>query len=166
MELNAVRSRNSDLEQKSSKDQRSLLSNESQFRDQLPERNTLLLTIYQYIDKILGMDKSGRKGGSQSLTDETSFMLGDKDKATRPATVTARWAVFDTDMAPSLYPNPLTVTHNALINKLALEASVLALLTTIFHVAYEGGQFTISNPAFHCCIFKPWQQHETLLPIE
>ncbi|KAF8511448.1 hypothetical protein JB92DRAFT_3144074 [Gautieria morchelliformis] len=60
------------------------------------------------------------------------------DKATRPATVTARRAVFDADMAPSLYPNPLTVTHNALINKLALEASVLALLTTIFHAAYEG----------------------------
>ncbi|KAF8532689.1 hypothetical protein JB92DRAFT_2581277, partial [Gautieria morchelliformis] len=66
MELNAARSCNSDLEQKSSKDQRSLLSNESQFRDQLPERNTLLLTIYQYIDKILGMDKSGRKGGSET----------------------------------------------------------------------------------------------------
>ncbi|KAF8525637.1 hypothetical protein JB92DRAFT_2826745 [Gautieria morchelliformis] len=69
-------------------------------------------------------------------------------------------------MSPSLYPNPLTVTHNALINKFALQASVLALLTSIFHAAYEGGQFTVSNPAVHCCIFKLRHQHETLLPIE
>ena len=57
-ELNNMRSRVNDLEQRLSKDQRSLLSNESQFRDQLTERNTLLLTIYQYMDKILGVDKS------------------------------------------------------------------------------------------------------------
>ena len=40
------------------KDQRSLLSAEAQYRDQLTERNTLLLTIYQYMDKILGVDKT------------------------------------------------------------------------------------------------------------
>jgi chromosome segregation ATPase len=57
-ELTAMRARMSDLEQRLSKDQRSLLTNESQFRDQLTERNTLLLTIYQYMDKILGVDKS------------------------------------------------------------------------------------------------------------
>ena len=40
------------------KDQRALLSAEAQYRDQLTERNTLLLTIYQYMDKILGVDKT------------------------------------------------------------------------------------------------------------
>ena len=55
-ELATFRSRVQELEQRLSKDQRSLLSAESQYRDQLTERNTLLLTIYQYMDKILGVD--------------------------------------------------------------------------------------------------------------
>lgn len=57
-EVATFRSRVNDLEQRLSKDQRSLLSAESQYRDQLTERNTLLLTIYQYMDKILGVDKT------------------------------------------------------------------------------------------------------------
>ena len=47
-----------DEEERLGKDQRSLLSVEGQYRDQLTERNTLLLTIYQYMDKILGVDKT------------------------------------------------------------------------------------------------------------
>lgn len=35
-----------------------MLSTENQYRDQLTERNTLLLTIYQYMEKILGVDKT------------------------------------------------------------------------------------------------------------
>jgi hypothetical protein len=46
------------VEQKLNKDQRSILPTENQYRDQLTERNTLLLTIYQYMDKILAADKS------------------------------------------------------------------------------------------------------------
>jgi len=42
----------------SAKDQLALLNAENQYRNQLTERNTLLLTIYQYMDKILGVDKS------------------------------------------------------------------------------------------------------------
>ena len=57
-ELATFRARVGELEQRLSKDQRSLLSAESQYRDQLTERNTLLLTIYQYMDKILGVDKT------------------------------------------------------------------------------------------------------------
>lgn len=57
-EVATFRSRVSELESRLSKDQRSLLSAESQYRDQLTERNTLLLTIYQYMDKILGVDKT------------------------------------------------------------------------------------------------------------
>lgn len=51
-----------ELEQRLGKDQRSLLSVENQYRDQLTERNTLLLTIYQYLDKILGVDKTPVSG--------------------------------------------------------------------------------------------------------
>src|SRR6202044_3788168 len=40
------------------KDRGSLLSAESQYRDQLMERITLLLTISQYMHKILGVDKT------------------------------------------------------------------------------------------------------------
>ena len=54
----SLRVRVQELEQKLSKDQRSLMSAEAQYRDQLTERNTLLLTIYQYMDKILGVDKT------------------------------------------------------------------------------------------------------------
>jgi chromosome segregation ATPase len=54
----SLRARAQELEQRLSKDQRSLLSAENQYRDQLTERNTLLLTIYQYMDKILGVDKT------------------------------------------------------------------------------------------------------------
>lgn len=54
----SLRARVQELEQKLSKDQRSLMSAEAQYRDQLTERNTLLLTIYQYMDKILGVDKT------------------------------------------------------------------------------------------------------------
>lgn len=57
-EVIAYRSKVADLEQRLSKDQRSLLTAESRYRDQLTERNTLLLTIYQYMDKILGVDKT------------------------------------------------------------------------------------------------------------
>lgn len=57
-ELAALKAKVADLEQRLSKDQRSLLTAESQYRDQLTERNTLLLTIYQYMDKILGVDKT------------------------------------------------------------------------------------------------------------
>lgn len=35
-----------------------MLASENQYRDQLTERNTLLLTIYQYLEKILGVDKT------------------------------------------------------------------------------------------------------------
>lgn len=57
-ETSSLRARVQELEQKLSKDQRSLISAEAQYRDQLTERNTLLLTIYQYMDKILGVDKT------------------------------------------------------------------------------------------------------------
>ncbi|EMD34205.1 hypothetical protein CERSUDRAFT_55205 [Gelatoporia subvermispora B] len=57
-EASNLRAKVTELEQRLSRDQRSLLSAESQYRDQLTERNTLLLTIYQYMDKILGVDKT------------------------------------------------------------------------------------------------------------
>lgn len=57
-EVATLRTKVSDLEQRLSKDQRTMLTAESQYRDQLTERNTLLLTIYQYMDKILGVDKT------------------------------------------------------------------------------------------------------------
>lgn len=56
-ELGTLRQKVHDLERRLSNDQKSLLSNESTFRDQLTERNTLLITIYQYMEKILGVDK-------------------------------------------------------------------------------------------------------------
>lgn len=64
-EVAAYKSRVGELEQRLSKDQRSLISTENQYRDQLTERNTLLLTIFQYMEKILGAEK-GPVGSSTS----------------------------------------------------------------------------------------------------
>ena len=57
-EVGALKKRVNELEGRLEKDQRMLLGQESQYRDQVTERNTLLLTIYQYLDKILGVDKT------------------------------------------------------------------------------------------------------------
>lgn len=57
-EVATLRAKVTDLESRLSKDQRTMLTAETQYRDQLTERNTLLLTIYQYMDKILGVDKT------------------------------------------------------------------------------------------------------------
>jgi chromosome segregation ATPase len=57
-EVSILRTKVHELEARLSKDQKSLLTSEGQYRDQLTERNTLLLTIYQYMDKILGVDKT------------------------------------------------------------------------------------------------------------
>ncbi|TDL18934.1 hypothetical protein BD410DRAFT_792731 [Rickenella mellea] len=67
-ELASYRSRVEDLENRLSKDQRSLLSAESKYRDQLTERNTLLLTIYQYTDKILGVDKTSKNAETKPFS--------------------------------------------------------------------------------------------------
>ncbi|KAK0497772.1 hypothetical protein EDD18DRAFT_118660 [Armillaria luteobubalina] len=66
-EVAAFKARVGELEARLGKDQRSLLNAESQYRDQLTERNTLLLTIYQYMDKILGVDKT-KKGETKPYT--------------------------------------------------------------------------------------------------
>ena len=57
-ELGVLKKRVNELEGRLEKDQRTLIGQESQYRDQVTERNTLLLTIYQYLDKILGVDKT------------------------------------------------------------------------------------------------------------
>ncbi|KAH8100387.1 hypothetical protein BXZ70DRAFT_188060 [Cristinia sonorae] len=65
-EVTALRTKVAELEQRLSKDQRTLLTAEAQYRDQLTERNTLLLTIYQYMDKILGVDKTPKNGQAET----------------------------------------------------------------------------------------------------
>ncbi|XP_006460231.1 hypothetical protein AGABI2DRAFT_203107 [Agaricus bisporus var. bisporus H97] len=80
-ELEGYRSRMGDLEMRLSKDQRSLLNAENQYRDQLTERNTLLLTIYQYMDKILGVDK--KKGNAGETKPFTNFSVFHDNLITR-----------------------------------------------------------------------------------
>ncbi|KZP16088.1 hypothetical protein FIBSPDRAFT_749256 [Athelia psychrophila] len=82
-EVATFRSRVNELESRLSKDQRSLLSAESQYRDQLTERNTLLLTIYQYMDKILGVDKTPKKGGQAETKPFTNFSVFHDNLITR-----------------------------------------------------------------------------------
>jgi len=79
-EVSTFRTRVSEL--RLLKDQRSLLSAESQYRDQLTERNTLLLTIYQYTDKILGVDKTPT-GGQAETKPFTNFSVFHDNLITR-----------------------------------------------------------------------------------
>lgn len=58
VECEGLKGRVDELEVRTGKDQKSLQNQEGMYRDQLTERNTLLLTIYQYLDKILGVDKT------------------------------------------------------------------------------------------------------------
>ncbi|KAI1785614.1 hypothetical protein LXA43DRAFT_1036902 [Ganoderma leucocontextum] len=82
-ETTNLRIRISELEQRLSKDQRSLLAAEAQYRDQLTERNTLLLTIYQYMDKIVGVDKTPKKHGQAETKPFTNFNVFHDNLITR-----------------------------------------------------------------------------------
>jgi hypothetical protein len=57
-ERETYRARVSELETRSSKSERSLISNEQRFREQVTERNMLLMTVFNYMEEILGVDKS------------------------------------------------------------------------------------------------------------
>ncbi|KAJ7083699.1 hypothetical protein B0H15DRAFT_940158 [Mycena belliarum] len=82
-EVAGYKKRVADLEARLSKDQRALLAAESQYRDQLTERNTLLLTIYQYMDKILGVDKTPKKAGQAETKPFTNFSVFHDNLITR-----------------------------------------------------------------------------------
>ncbi|KAF8676500.1 anucleate primary sterigmata protein b [Rhizoctonia solani] len=61
-----------ELESRLSKDQRSHATTEAQYREQITERNTLLLTICKYIDQVLGADKK-RSGDGKPFTNFSVF---------------------------------------------------------------------------------------------
>ncbi|KIY62153.1 hypothetical protein CYLTODRAFT_361928 [Cylindrobasidium torrendii FP15055 ss-10] len=82
-ETATFKARVSDLEGRLGKDQRALLNAENQYRDQLTERNTLLLTIYQYMDKILGVDKTPKKAGQAETKPFTNFSVFHDNLITR-----------------------------------------------------------------------------------
>ncbi|KAH9815255.1 hypothetical protein DFH28DRAFT_969151 [Melampsora americana] len=65
-ELASAKDRIQTLEDDLSQDHKRLSKTETQYREQLSERNTLLLTIYQYIDKLVNSGSSLKKAGGQS----------------------------------------------------------------------------------------------------
>ncbi|SCZ97806.1 BZ3501_MvSof-1269-A2-R1_Chr7-2g09322 [Microbotryum saponariae] len=73
LELSAARDRLRVIEEQLSTDHRQLSRTENQYRDQLTERNTLLLTVHQYMDKIVG--GSQRKSGQSELKPFTNFVI-------------------------------------------------------------------------------------------
>ncbi|KAF9236200.1 hypothetical protein BU15DRAFT_64182 [Melanogaster broomeanus] len=83
VELSPLRTKVHELEARLAKDQKSLLNSENQYRDQLTERNTLLLTIYQYMDKILGVDKTPKKGNQAETKPFTNFNVFHDNLITR-----------------------------------------------------------------------------------
>lgn len=61
VELSAARDRLRVVEDQLNTDHRALSRTENQYRDQLTERNTLLLTIYQYMDKMVASAPVSRR---------------------------------------------------------------------------------------------------------
>ncbi|KAK0463148.1 uncharacterized protein EV420DRAFT_1639232 [Desarmillaria tabescens] len=84
-EVATFKARVTELEARLGKDQRSLLNAESQYRDQLTERNTLLLTIYQYMDKIWASIRhlAAEKGGHAETKPFTNFSVFHDNLITR-----------------------------------------------------------------------------------
>ncbi|KAG8903325.1 hypothetical protein FRB99_003428 [Tulasnella sp. 403] len=81
-ELTDARSRYNELEKQAMKERRLQQSQESEHRDQLTERNTLLLTIYTYLDKILGAEKTPKRGAPNARP-ITNFSLFHEDLMNR-----------------------------------------------------------------------------------
>jgi len=52
----AYKVKRDELEQRLSKEQRTLLEIEDQYRDQIKERNELLMTIYKDVEIVLGVN--------------------------------------------------------------------------------------------------------------
>ncbi|CAK5262180.1 unnamed protein product [Mycena citricolor] len=84
-----------ELEGRLSKEQRALLSTEGQYRDQLTERNTLLLTIYQYLDRILGVEKTPKKGSQAETKPFTNFGVFHDNLISRLKTLSGIQSQFD-----------------------------------------------------------------------
>ncbi|KAH8919162.1 hypothetical protein BT69DRAFT_1337528, partial [Atractiella rhizophila] len=72
-ELAVAKERASALEHQLAADTKNLTKAEHQYRDQLTERNTLLLTVYQYLDKIAGSEWTPRKPGQQEAKPYSNF---------------------------------------------------------------------------------------------
>ncbi|KDE03126.1 hypothetical protein MVLG_06364 [Microbotryum lychnidis-dioicae p1A1 Lamole] len=73
LELSAARDRLRVIEDQLSTDHRQLSRTENQYRDQLTERNTLLLTVHQSMDKIVG--GSQRKSAQAEPKPFTNFVI-------------------------------------------------------------------------------------------
>ena len=76
-ELQDARSKAEGLEVELNKGERTMMQAEQAVKNQLTERNTLLLTIYQYMGKILGNDKAkmGKRGEEADLKPFTNFSV-------------------------------------------------------------------------------------------
>ncbi|KAH7097868.1 hypothetical protein BKA62DRAFT_715056 [Auriculariales sp. MPI-PUGE-AT-0066] len=90
------RERAAELEARLGKDQRALLSAEGTFRDQISERNTLLLTIWSYLDKILGPGSTPKSSAGASTTKPfTNFVVFNDGLLTRLKALSALHAEFE-----------------------------------------------------------------------
>ncbi|SCV70616.1 BQ2448_3378 [Microbotryum intermedium] len=93
LELSAARDRLRVVEDQLSTDHRQLSRTENQYRDQLTERNTLLLTVHQYMDKIVG--GSQRKSGQADPKPFTNFVIFHDSLISRLKSVNQLQASFD-----------------------------------------------------------------------
>ncbi|KAF6764547.1 hypothetical protein DFP72DRAFT_1163472 [Ephemerocybe angulata] len=82
-ETTTMRARVRELEERLGKEGRDVGRMEGMYRDQLTERNTLLLTIYQYLDKIVGVEKSLKKGAAAETKPFTNFSVFHDNLITR-----------------------------------------------------------------------------------
>jgi chromosome segregation ATPase len=76
-ELQQTRNKAAGLEHELNKGEKTMMQAEQAVKNQLTERNTLLLTIYQYMGKILGNEKvkTGKRGAEADLKPFTDFAV-------------------------------------------------------------------------------------------
>ncbi|KAJ2928159.1 hypothetical protein H1R20_g8932, partial [Candolleomyces eurysporus] len=95
-ELAQVKARVGQLEERLGKDQRALLSAEGVYRDQVTERNTLLLTVYQYLDRVVGVEKGLKKGQQAETKPFTNFSVFHDNLITRLKALSSIQSTFET----------------------------------------------------------------------
>ncbi|KAJ2911777.1 hypothetical protein MD484_g8639, partial [Candolleomyces efflorescens] len=94
-ELSQTKVRIGQLEERLGKDQRALLSAEGVYRDQVTERNTLLLTVYQYLERVVGVEKV-KKGQQAETKPFTNFSVFHDNLVTRLKMLSSIQTMFET----------------------------------------------------------------------
>lgn len=83
VEMRGAREKWREVEERLAKEQKEGIGKEGVWRDQLTERNTLLLTVWQYLDKVVGIERTPKKGSAAETKPFTNFSVFHDNLVTR-----------------------------------------------------------------------------------